>query len=285
MISTHSSGHLMLKMNLKRTKFYNVTWAPDGFVFVKGKHFDKFHGMALPHHRRFGGVKKATIDPLGRYMISLGFEDVLVCTELKNIEIDAEREQAIKEFMSSPKLELMFKKKTHVFHSGEDVTWLEMEEQLRIQHEQEFCREERKTLLAELKSIKIALKKLIDENQEVIDTHKLDLLEFNLDTATYKNQKQKSQQDCLDTENYLKQLIVAQDLVSEDLKKHLYESLYVKAKSMNGIFCNMQTSNYAVIHDDVMESSMVSRFQRYFEIEEQIKKNDTFFPWREISKE
>lgn len=146
LISTRPGGHLMLKMNINSTKYFNITWAPDGFVFIKDKDFKNVIGMALPHHRAFFGVQKACVGPMGKYLISLGCENALVCTQINHNINYNERMKTIEEFMTSPKLQLMFKKRTHVFESIKNMTWLDMEEHKKIKHEQELCKAERKNL-------------------------------------------------------------------------------------------------------------------------------------------
>lgn len=53
--------------------------------------------MAVVHHRNIAGVKKAYIDTSGRYIISLGKENVLACTRIATEEEIKEKEIKIGE--------------------------------------------------------------------------------------------------------------------------------------------------------------------------------------------
>lgn len=89
-----------------------MTWGYDGFIIARDNKFKKEVGMALPNHRYLGGVKKAYIDPLGRFIVSLGRDNVVACTKLQQNVIDADRKFGIDEQMNSTKFALMFKRPT-----------------------------------------------------------------------------------------------------------------------------------------------------------------------------
>lgn len=88
-----------------------LTYGYDGLIAVYTLDFVQKY-MIMPHHRADGGVAKAYVDPLGKYIISLGRNNVLTCNSLTAVAIDEEKQQTLRDILESPKLVLMFKNPT-----------------------------------------------------------------------------------------------------------------------------------------------------------------------------
>lgn len=91
-----------------------VSYGYDGLVIIKNLDFEEKH-ILMPHHRKDAGVEKAYIDPLGKYIVSLGRNNVLTCTSLTNVEIDVEKQHSLREQLGTARLMLMFKHPTTGF--------------------------------------------------------------------------------------------------------------------------------------------------------------------------
>ncbi|KAJ8944589.1 hypothetical protein NQ318_006002 [Aromia moschata] len=168
-------------------------------------------------------LKKAYIDPLGKYIISLGRENVLACTNVVATKIDEDLKANLHELKTSTKYALMFKRPTIGFKPEERFhgkTWLEVQKILETEKEEEICRDEKQAIMKEFLEIQSILTGLVTKNQEAPENEKLDTLEFYLDTALYNKKKEKNKEDCKHVENYLKALIVAQDEVTDHLIKN-----------------------------------------------------------------
>lgn len=97
-----------------------------------------------------------------------------------------------------------------------NMTWLEIQEELKVEKEKEICLMEKTTMLQEFTEIKETLNNLVTNNIRGPDNERLDLLEFFLDTALHNHKKELNKQECKHTEIYLRALIVAQDKVRRD---------------------------------------------------------------------
>lgn len=105
----------MRKFDLRLNSRHALTWGFDGFVIGRCNEFKEEIGMALPHHRHYGGVKKAYMDVSGKFIISLGRDEILTCTDLvENIyDMLCYKESVI--LMESPRFLIMFRTKTTGF--------------------------------------------------------------------------------------------------------------------------------------------------------------------------
>lgn len=112
LIKEIKTGHQLKKFDLRLNSRHALTWGYDGFIMARCNEFEKEIGMALPHHRYYGGVKKAYMDVSGKFIISLGRDKILVCTDLIENVFDqvTYRESVI--LMQSPRFFSMFMGKT-----------------------------------------------------------------------------------------------------------------------------------------------------------------------------
>ncbi|KAJ8921824.1 hypothetical protein NQ315_008456 [Exocentrus adspersus] len=282
------TGHMLRKYDLHLTKFYALTWGYDGFVLARDNDFEKGIGMALPHHRYLGGVKKAYIHPLGLYILSLGRDNVLVCTKLTQTVVDPERKQSIDSVVASTKLQLMFKRPTIGFKPEarfKHKSWLEVEQILQTEKEEAMCSTEKAEILLEFNDIKDTINDLVTKNIEGPDNEKLDLLEFHLDTALYNQKKELNKQECKNTEIYLKALIVAQDKVSKYLMENCWYTMDVKSQAVKGIFSKLNATNYALLPPDPIKESKLAWIQDQRKFEQFLRLRDSFEPWNVMTDE
>lgn len=102
----------MRKFDLRLNSRHALTWGFDGFIIARCDQFQKNIGMVLPHHRLYGGVKKAYMDISGKFIISLGRDEILTCTDLVENIFDQVSMRESFLLMGSPKFLIMFKRPT-----------------------------------------------------------------------------------------------------------------------------------------------------------------------------
>nr|CAH7727119.1 unnamed protein product [Callosobruchus chinensis] len=282
------TGHQLRKFQLSITQHHAVTWGFDGFVMVHSADFENCIGWCVPHHRYVGGVLKAYVDPLERYVITLGRSSVVACTRLTYDPPDEGRRTELEELMNSQRFQLMFKRPTLGFLPEgrfEGKSWVEVEEILRIEREEELCRVERKRIMDEFLSIKEALQELVTQNLEGPENEKIDLLEFYLDTSTYFQKRNQNKEDCRYMESYLKALIVAQDKVSEHIIKTYWEPMDVKGRLLKGIFVNTMCNLYVLLPPDQEGLKRLAWIEELRKIEKILASHDLFEPWLPLKKD
>lgn len=77
----------MGKLLLSIHKQSIISYSYDGLVMVRA--YDNLNisdVVIMPHHRREGGVLKGYITPGGKYILTLGRDNNLVCTSLNHIK-------------------------------------------------------------------------------------------------------------------------------------------------------------------------------------------------------
>lgn len=102
----------MKKILLHVDKHHAITYAYDGLVIIRNTEFTKRIGIVMPHYRTYGGVLKAYVSPLGKYIVSLGRDNTLVGTSLVNVNVSKRRVQDMRDSLLSPKLKVMFENPT-----------------------------------------------------------------------------------------------------------------------------------------------------------------------------
>ncbi|KAJ8982465.1 hypothetical protein NQ317_000423 [Molorchus minor] len=281
------TGHLLRRFNFRMTKLHALTWGYDGFIIARDSKFEQNVGMAIAHHRYQGGVKKAYVDPLGKYIVSLGVEGTMVCTSIVANKIDEGLKNKLYELKDSVKYAVMFKRPTIGFKPEKRFhgkTWLEVQRALNIEKEEEICKEEKDDIKKELKEIKSILKHLVTKNIEGPDNERLDMLEFYLDTALYNNKRDQNKSDCKNAETYLKALIEAQDEVSNHLMKNYWEPMDIRGKKACGIFSKSEIGNYVLLPTNQEQLRRTVWIAEQRKVEQFLSK-DTFEPWMMVPKE
>lgn len=102
----------MKKILLHIDKYQAITYAYDGLVIIRNTDFTKKIAVVMPHYRTYGGVFKACLSPLTKYVVSLGRDHTLVGTTLTNININTNLKEKLNELVQSPRFALMFKRPT-----------------------------------------------------------------------------------------------------------------------------------------------------------------------------
>lgn len=84
-----------------------VSYGYDGLVIIKTLNFEEKH-IIMPHHRFDAGVETAFVDPMGKYVVSLGRNNLLTCSNIVEEDVDEEKQQILRAILETPKLVLMF---------------------------------------------------------------------------------------------------------------------------------------------------------------------------------
>lgn len=110
--SVASSNHLMKKIVYHFDQHHVVSFAYDGLVIVRTVSPRKLVAIVMPHYRNYAGVFKAYVDPLTKYIVSLGRDNTLVCTSLRKIHVSLKQRLQFYETVNSEKIKNMFEKPT-----------------------------------------------------------------------------------------------------------------------------------------------------------------------------
>ncbi|RZB40350.1 WD repeat-containing protein 96 [Asbolus verrucosus] len=276
------TGHQMRQLHLKRNKNIALTWASDGFVILRSSDFTGNVGIALPHHRMEGGVKTAYVDPYVKFILSIGRDKVLVCTNLTEKEIDNELKKELEGLLNSPNYTLIFKKRTVGFMPKgeyEGKCYLEVEELKKIEQERIKCKVERTAIVKEFKSIQEELQHLLTENIEGPDNEKLNLMEFNLNIKLYEQKAEHHKKVCKATEIYLKHLIEAQNQISQFMLDNFWAKMRIPGTAIKAIFAHFEVWNYVLLPKNVETEEILKWIRHQRRIERYLSEMNSFHPW------
>lgn len=115
LVNKVNTGHQMCKISLFTHQDKLLSFGFDGLVIKHSRTTFIMKGVIMPHHRRDGGVIKAYITPLKKYIVSMGRDNNIVCTELTDVVVDQEKEQELLDLMQSDKFLWMFTHPTYGF--------------------------------------------------------------------------------------------------------------------------------------------------------------------------
>ncbi|XP_050507763.1 cilia- and flagella-associated protein 43 isoform X1 [Diabrotica virgifera virgifera] len=282
------TGHQLRSYQFRHMDNFTITWGFDGFILVRDAKFEKQIAVVVAHHRYQGGVKKAYVDALGRYVVSLGVDKILCCTKINNFKVDEALRYDQESLLSSSKFASMFRRPTLGFKPEGaylNKTWLEVYEIERVLKEEAFCKAEKNEILEEFYSIQSTLKSLVTSNLRAADIEKIDLLEFYLDTNTYNQRKAKNREECRKTETYLKALIEAQNIVSQYVTKTYWDPMGVRGKVVRGIFQKTIATIYTLLPRNEASIRRLAWVEEQRKIEEFLSVNCIFEPWLKIPPE
>ncbi|XP_045460970.1 cilia- and flagella-associated protein 43 [Harmonia axyridis] len=282
-LNTFETGHQVWRNGFYIDKYHAVTWSYDGFIIARTADMDRVIGHALPHHRRKGGVKKAYIDPLGKYIVSLGNDNIVACTNLVDNEPDYEMQENLIKLLNSNRYSILFQRKTIGFDPGptmRDYTWLEVDKMRRIDRERKIHEEEKASIYAEFNEIKVALKALLNQNLEGPENERLDLVEFNLDTKYFDEIKEKNRVECKDTEQYIKKYVAAIYSVCDRIKKLFYNTMAVQKRKIVGLSTAINVESYSLLPPDGRKMEELNWVLEQLKLERFVNENDQFAPWK-----
>ncbi|KAL3280262.1 hypothetical protein HHI36_017757 [Cryptolaemus montrouzieri] len=285
-IHTYETGHQVRKNGLYIDKYHAVTWSYDGFIIARSADFQKKVGIALPHHRRNGGVKKAYIDPLGKYIVSLGYDNIVACTNLVDNEPNHEMQSDLLKVLNSNRYALLFQRKTIGLQPGaefQDYTWLEINRMRKTGHEKKLFEEERNAIVEEFREIRNQLRSLLNQNLEGPENEKLELAEFNLDTKYFDELKEANRIECKETEQYIKKYMVAMYKVCDNIKKMCYDSMQVQKRKIFGISSAINVESYSLLPPDGKKMEGLNWVQEQLKLERFVNDNDLFAPWKPMT--
>ncbi|XP_044262211.1 cilia- and flagella-associated protein 43 [Tribolium madens] len=276
------TGHQMQNIYFRLDKKIALTWGYDGFVIARGADFETNIGIGLPHHRMQGGVKKAYLGPHQKYMITLGRDTVLACTNLMERRIDSKLKQEFEDTLNSDDYKLLFTRRTlGYFPRGiyEGKCYLEVQEMKKIEKEYLQCKKERDSILAEFRSIQKELQELLTANLEGPDNEKLDMKEFNLNTTLYNQKAEFNRKLKKATELYLKNLIQAQNMISNYMVTNFWDKMKVPGAAIKAIFANFEVTNYVLRPPDLNREEVLNWIRHQRRIERYLSEMNSFHPW------
>ncbi|KAK9882218.1 hypothetical protein WA026_019732 [Henosepilachna vigintioctopunctata] len=284
-LNRFETGHQVRKNGLYIDKHHAVTWGYDGFVIARTADFKETVGIVLPHHRRNGGVKKALIDPTGKYIVSLGYDNIVACSNLIDREENHEMREELMKLLNSSRYALLFQRKTTGFDPGaefREYTWLELDRMQKIEQERKLCEGEKASILAEFQEIREELRNLLNQNLEGPDNEKLDLVEFNLNTKYFDDMKEKNRVECKETEQHMKKYTAALNKVCDNIKKQCYDTMQVHQRKIVGISSGVNVQKYAILPPDGSKMEELSWVKEQMKLERFVNDDDTFRPWEPI---
>ncbi|XP_044762202.1 cilia- and flagella-associated protein 43 [Coccinella septempunctata] len=285
-LNTFETGHQVRRNGFYIDKYHAVTWSYDGFIIARTADMGKVIGHALPHHRRNGGVKKAYIDPLGKYIVSLGNDNIVACTNLINNEPDYGMQEDLIKLLNSNRYALLFQRKTKGFDPGptmRDYTWLEVDKMRRTEHERKAFQEEKAAIYVEYNEIRNKLRALLNQNLEGPENEKLDLVEFNLDTKYFDEIKEKNRVECKDTEQYIKKYVAAIYRVCDNIKNLCYNTMAVQKRKILGLGSSLNVESYSLLPPEGKKMEELNWIMEQLKLERFVNENDTFTPWKPMT--
>ncbi|KAI4459081.1 hypothetical protein MML48_6g00013951 [Holotrichia oblita] len=258
-----------------------VSYGYDGLIIIADLNFETKH-IIMPHHRFDAGVETAFVVPTGKYVISLGRNNLLTCSNIAQVEVDEEKLETLRKILTSPRLILMFKHPTTGFlpiGEFEGVTWLEMEEMKRVQEDYLKCATQRKSIIKHFKSIKKQVVALLTQNLEGPENEYLDIQDFNLDSELKEQRWLENNLKCKETKIHLEKMIVAQDKVSDWIKQYCWDTMAEQGKTIFGIFADIDVDNYVLLPEDVNNTEVSKYIEEHRVLEEMMANVEIFEPW------
>jgi hypothetical protein len=282
------TGHQMRDIFFRLDKRVALTWASDGFVIARSFDFTKNIGMALPHHRMQGGVKKAYVGPHEKHMVSLGRDGVLVCTNLMEKQVNPKLKQELEEILQSPDYKLLFSRRTTGFIPRgiyEGKCYLEVQEMRKLETERLKCHAERQAILYEFALIQRDLQELLTANIEGPENEKLDLKEFNMNTKLFEEKAEYHKKLRKATEIYLSHLIDAHNQISDYMVASYWEKMRIPGTAIRAIFANFEVNNYVLLPEDINREQILEWIRCQRRIERYLNNMSSFQPWEPIEEE
>ncbi|GJQ81907.1 hypothetical protein Trydic_g3740, partial [Trypoxylus dichotomus] len=276
-----TTSHQMRKILFRFDRHHVVSYGYDGLIIIRNLNLQETH-VIMPHHRFDAGVKEAFVHPAGKYVISLGRNNLITCTCITDKEIDQEQVDYLRSILETPRLMQMFKHPTIGFlpkGEFEGTTWLEMEQMKKTEEEYLKCEKQRKNILKRFRQIKRMVGELLTKNLEGPENEYLDVQDFNLDTELKEQRWLENNEKCKETKIYLEKLIVAQDKVSQWIKEYCWDTMAEPGKSIFGIFTDLEVENYVLLPDDPQQMEIVKYIEEHRAIEEMMANTEIFEPW------
>lgn len=145
--------------------------------------------------------------------------------------------------------------------------------------EEKLCRDEKQNILSELNKIRDTLKEMVTKNLTGPENEKIDLLEFYLDTESYNERKTKNKDECKTAEINMKALIVAQDKVTDHLKKNYLETMGSPGKIIRAIFQQTMATNFVLLPPVPGNEKLLAWIGELRKVEQYMFSRGAFEPW------
>lgn len=275
------TGHQMRDVSVFINANFVLTWAFDGFIVARSIDFSQNIGIVLPHHRYQGGVKKAYLDPYKKHILSLGRDNVLVCTNLVANKFDFELKRRLELLLSSSNYKIMFKK--HTIGFDKEKSYLQILEEKHLEQERKKCHEEKTAILEEFSLIQKELQFLLTENLEGPGNEKLDLEEFNLDTKLFEEKHEENKQLLKATEIYFKKIIDANNAIAEYMMENFWRRMKVPGCTIKAIFANFEVDNFVLVPEVENRENMIDWIKKFLNMTRSIEQGNVFHPWKPMN--
>lgn len=265
-----------------------VTWGIDGIVGIFNTYSNhKLLSSFVAGSRHNFGLKKARCDTKGNYAIALDYSGNLICTKL-NIEWTEYEQKKIDEEMSNYQALVTenFLKTTSGGWPGlleehqENKKYIDLKGEKAYKMEVEESEETKQELFRRLKSLRLQVKKLLDENEKNADAEQLKVQEFNLDLATTAQKEDEARQERNQQNKKMQDFINAQTAMNNWIVEKCWNHLTVKGTKLRAMFLNMFIENYPLTPEKV--DGEMRRIELLRAVENSVARNDTFLPWRPI---
>lgn len=161
-------------------------------------------------------------------------------------------------------------------------TWLEVEELLKVERERRACLTERKAIIASFKQLRREVRSLLIGNLEGPENEKLDIQEFNLDEEFKERVAFRNQIECDNAKKYYEQVIIAQNKVTQWIKRTCWDPISIQRKSILAFFASMDVENYPLFPLSDKEINYFEKVEEARLIELLLSYEDSFKPWRPL---
>lgn len=140
-------------------------------------------------------------------------------------------------------------------------------------------------LVTEFQEIRIRIREMLDWNEVCPENERLSIAAFNLDKDYIERREKETNEECERLETYLKNLIVAQNKIAEDIKGRYWEQMQVKAQTITALYGTTEVANFALIEVPSDRKQRDETLRQWRELELMLSKNDLFLPSENVPEE
>uniref|UniRef100_A0A1B6DY27 Cilia- and flagella-associated protein 43 n=1 Tax=Clastoptera arizonana TaxID=38151 RepID=A0A1B6DY27_9HEMI len=286
-IEEKESCHKLRKYQITGDQKHIVTYGWDGLVHVRDAETMVIFITFQPHHRIMKGVKRAVIDYKAKYVVTLGEEGNLVCTEiLTNCGHSEKEHEKTTQFD-----ETYFRRKTSVMGREtvlnnlttqaevNKITWLQEKQQELLDMERKAAAPELQLIKNEFSLLQRELVQLLNKNENAPPEQKLDILEFDLDE---KNRNFLLNEAATERDN-LRRLLEAEikdcDRLFEVIKSNTWDKMKVKGRCIKAMLDDFKVENFPLLPVDPKFEEELKLVMERRKLVKEMSKEDHFEPW------
>lgn len=264
-----------------------VTWSVDGIAATYDLHNGhEVLAAFVANNRHNCGVRIAQCDAKCELMVTLDQLGNLICSKMTNAKpskADQNYEDAA--LKANEKIAEMFSLTTSggfpgisIEHYGKKFTDLKSEQT--YQMEARESEQTRKLLFSKLASLRTNVKKMLDENEQMDDDEKLEILDFNLDLITTAQKEMEASEERNNEEKRMMDYIEAQTAMNNWIIDKCWSPMEVNGAKLRGMFISLFVDNYPLLAEE--NGQQMKRIKLMRAIENSVSREDSFLPWRPI---